>query len=100
MSIKTIHIFGYGETQIIGKDSNVKVSSLSLTKLQAVVDNVFSKKPIDNNSSDVYHAINIFKNAHVDYLPKEKGQKSFRIKYSELDSSLVDELITEIQATV
>lgn len=29
----TIHIFGYGETQIIGENNNGKIPSLSLTTL-------------------------------------------------------------------
>jgi uncharacterized protein YqfB (UPF0267 family) len=39
----TIHIFGYGETQLISSDSNKKVATSTLTKVQAVIDNVYSK---------------------------------------------------------
>ena len=56
----TLHIFGYGETQLIGTDSNKKVPTSALTKVQAVVDNVYSFKPEGNTATEVYHAINIF----------------------------------------
>jgi len=100
-----LHIFGYGETQVIGKDLNKKVNSSSLTKLQAVVDNVYSKKPADNNAGTDYHAINIFFDEFVDYIGKfdlsqnnNNRNNTFRIDFTEVDSNLIDELITEISA--
>lgn len=97
MSIKTIHIFGYGETQVIGENTNKKVLSTPLTKLQAVVDEIFSKKPNGNNATALYHAINIFKGNFADFIPKTKGEKSFRVKYSDINSILVDELVAEVE---
>lgn len=70
---KTIHIFAYGEAQIISKDVNYKTSVSNFTKLQAVIDNIKSLKPADVNASD-YHAINIFENMKVAYLSKEKNK--------------------------
>ena len=58
----TIHIFGYGETQLIGKDLNSKVETSLLTLADAVDSNVFSKKPTDNTSTIDFHSINIFNN--------------------------------------
>jgi hypothetical protein len=49
----TLHIFGYGETQLIGTDFNKKVPSAELTTLAAVVDNVYSFKPEDNTANNV-----------------------------------------------
>jgi len=34
----TLHIFGYGESQLIGDNFNYKVPTSSLTTAQAVVD--------------------------------------------------------------
>jgi hypothetical protein len=100
-----LHIFGYGETQVIGKDLNKKVDSSSLTKLQAVVDNIYSKKPADNNATADYHAINIFNSQFVDYMGKfeftensNNQDKTFRIDFKDVDSTLIDELISEINA--
>jgi hypothetical protein len=97
-NFNTIHIFGYGETQLIYSDSNKKVATSTLTKVQAVIDNVYSKKPADNNAGTDYHAINIFDNMFADYIPKTQGEKSFRVKYEDLDDTLINELVTELKA--
>lgn len=96
----TIHIFGYGETQLIDSDLSLKVKSQSLSKLLAVIDNIYSKKPLDNTSKNEYHSINIFNDSFVDFIPNIKGEKPFRIKHSELDSSLINDLILEIKESV
>ena len=97
-NFNTIHIFGYGETQLISSDSNKKVATLTLTKVQAVIDNVYSKKPADNNAGTDYHAINIFDNMFADYQPKTREEKSFRVEYKDLDATLINELVEEIKA--
>ena len=94
----TIHIFGYGETQLIGSETNKKVSTSTLTKVQAVIDNVYSQKPTDNNAGTEYHAINIFYDMFADYIPKTREEKSFRVKFSDLDATLINELVDEIKA--
>jgi len=95
-----LHIFGFGKTQLISKESNKQVDSTSLTKLQPVINEILSKNPNDNSSDydNNYHAINIFNDSFVDFLPKTKEQKSFRVKYSELNKSLIEELVEEIKA--
>jgi hypothetical protein len=80
-NFNTIHIFGYGETQLISSDSNKKVATSILTKVQAVIDNVYSKKPADNNAGVEHHAINIFNDMFADYTSKTKDEKSFRVEY-------------------
>jgi hypothetical protein len=97
-NFNTIHIFGYGETQLISSDSNKKVATSVLTKVQAVIDNVYSKKPTDNNAGTEYHAINIFNDMFADYQPKTREEKSFRVKYVDLDATLINELVEEIKA--
>ena len=94
----TIHIFGYGETQIIGKDLNKKVPTSVLTTVQAVVDNAYSKKPEDNNAEAEYHAVNIFNDMFADFQPKSGN--AFRTKFADLDASLIEALEAEIVAYV
>lgn len=97
-NFNTIHFFSYGETQLISSDSNKKVLTSSLTKVQAVIDNVYSKKPIENNAGTEYHAVNIFSDMFADFMPKTKGEKSFRVKFVDLDVILINELVEEIKA--
>lgn len=94
----TIHVFSYGETQLITDTENKKVNSADLTTLQAVVDNIYSHKPTDNDADTNYHAINIFNDLFADWLPSDKDQKSFRVPYAELDATLIDDLVAEINS--
>lgn len=98
----TIHIFGYGEAQIIFETVNFKTGVDKFTKLQAVIDNVKSKKPADKTAGD-YHAINIFGDLRADYnakssdgaKPKDEDKSSFSVKFADLDSKKLDALVAE-----
>jgi hypothetical protein len=89
----TIHVFAYGEAQIIGKDLNFKASISKFTKLQAVIDDVKSKKPANVTAGD-YHAINIFHSIDVRYMGKAK-ENSFSCKVAELNETKLNALIAE-----
>ena len=91
----TIHIFAYGEAQIISKDLNYKTDKSKFTKLQAVVDNIKSKKPADVQDKD-YHAINIFDAHKVAYLGKEK-EGTFSVNFADIDSAKLDALKAEFK---
>jgi hypothetical protein len=95
---KTVHIFGYGETQIIGEDYNKKTSTSGLTKVQAVIDDVWSKKPQNSDASQDYRAINIFEGMFSDYQPNTG--KGYRTPFSELDATAIQELVDEVYAAV
>lgn len=94
----TIHIFGYGETQLIGENLNKKVSTSALTTAQAVVDNVYSFKPEGNNATEEYHAVNIFKDMFADWQTSQQGVEGWRVQYPELDATLIEALVAEIVA--
>lgn len=90
----TLHIFGYGESQVITDTENKKVASDKLTKVQAVIDNIYSLKPADNNAGTDYRTINIFNDLFADY--SDNQGNSFRVEYSELDSKKINALVAEI----
>jgi hypothetical protein len=96
----TLHIFGYGETQLIGTDFNKKVNTSLLTTAQAVIDNVYSFKPEGNTATKEYHAINIFNDMFADWQTSQQGVDGWRVEYSELDATAIDALIAEIIAYV
>ena len=89
----TIHIFAYGEAQIIGKDLNFKANVNAFTKLQAVITDIKSKKPADKTDGD-YHAINIFFSADCRYMGKTK-ENSFSCKLVDLNEAKLNALIAE-----
>jgi len=92
----TLHIFGYGETQLIGKNLNKKVPTSVLTTAQAVIDNVYSFKPEDSTATEEYHAINIFNDMFADWQTKQQGVKGWRVQFAELNKTEIDALIAEI----
>lgn len=92
----TIHIFAYGEAQIVSKDLNYKTAVSRFKKLQEVIDNVKSKRPADVTAKD-YHAITIFENMKVAYLSKQK-EGSYGFKFADLDKAKYDALVSEFQS--
>ena len=95
----TLHIFGYGETQVNGSISK-KVATTSLTKVQAVIDYIYSLKPTDNNADVEYHAITIVKNVFARFTPKTEGEQSYSIAFKDLNIAIIEELIAELEAIV
>lgn len=90
----TIHIFGYGETQINSKDLSVKVSTATLTTVQPVIDGIFAKKPATNTTVITdFHAINIFGYNDVRWMCKT----GFDVKNDADLKPLIDALIAELE---
>ena len=92
-TFNTIHIFGFGVVQVIGKDFNIQAPIFSVqSQANACIDNLWSTKPSDNTSTKQYHAINVFDNMFADWQSKIKGEKGFRTEYKDLDASLFEAL--------
>lgn len=96
----TLHIFGYGETQLIGTDLNKKVPTSVLTTIQALINNVYSFKPEGNTATKEYHAVNIFNDMFADWQTSQQRVKGWRVQYPELDETLIDALVAEVQSYV
>lgn len=93
---KLVHIFGYGETRLEGS-SEKTVTTTTLTKVQALIDFMRSKKPVDSDAGELFHVITIAKDLFGRYIPKNKDEKHYALKYNELDLKLVEDLVAEIQ---
>lgn len=89
----TIHIFGYGETQINSKDLSVKVKTTELTKAQPLVDAIWAKKPEDSDAEQTFHVIHCFGFDDVRYGSK----KGFSLKKDASLKPLIEELIAELE---
>ena len=96
----TIHIFGYGETQIIGNDNNGKVQSSELTNLVVLVDHIKTFLPENGVTLTDYHVIHIFEGSDVRYLgvgtEDRKEDTSFSVKYDQINLTLLDTLVNEV----
>lgn len=91
----TIHIFGYGETQLNGIDFSKKYSTTDLTKVQDVIDNVLKLKPTEVESSDL-HCINIFKDEKAVFMSSVTFDSNYTIDYAQLDVLKIEALVEEI----
>lgn len=90
----TIHVFGYGETQINSKDLSVKVATDTLTTVTPLLAGVFAKKPADNPTLVTdFHAVNFFGYKDVRWMSKE----GFNVKDDADLKPLIDNLIAELQ---
>ena len=89
----TIHILGYGETQINSSAFSVKVASTELKKVKPLVDAIWSKKPADSNAEESYHVIHCFGYNDVRYGSKD----GFSLKEDEALKPLIDALIAELK---
>jgi hypothetical protein len=91
----TIHIFGYGETQINSKDLSIKVATDTLTTVTPLVAGIFAKKPADNTTVITdFNAINLFGYNDVRWQSKD----SFNVKDDADLIPIIDALIAELQA--
>jgi len=105
MSKAILHIFGYGEAQIISEKTNFKTSADELNKLQAVIDDVKASKPKEATSAD-HHTINIFVGRKAHFIAKKpknakpngENKGTFTVNYDELDGKKVDALVAELTA--
>jgi hypothetical protein len=89
----TLHIFGYGETQINGDEFSVKVKTDTLTKVQPLVDAVWSLKPADSTAVQEFHAINIFNFDDIRYMTKD----GFNVETTPALKTLIEDLIAELK---
>ena len=93
----TIHIFGYGETQI-NADYSFKDATESFEKALALVDAVWAKKPADSLLTEkLYHVIHIFNGTDIRW----QTENGFSLKDEEIDSELaklIEDLKTELKA--
>lgn len=90
----TIHIFGYGETQINSKDLSIKVATDTLNTVTPLLNGIFAKKPAKNTTLVTdFHAVNLFGYNDIRWMSKD----SFNVKDETTLQSLVDNLIAELQ---
>lgn len=90
----TIHIFGYGETQINSQDLSIKVPTNTLTSVTPLLNGIFAKKPADNTTLITeFHAVNVFGYNDIRWMSKD----AFDVKDDATLKPLIDNLIAELQ---
>jgi len=92
----TLLIFGYGQTQLITDTDSKLVNSDELVSLNAVIQDIYSKKPLENKSQEDYTRIAIYNNDFADWV-NNNPDDYFKVSYTELNQSLIDSLVLEIK---
>jgi len=95
MNWKALHIFEYGQVQLVSNTENKLVDSNLCPSTQDVVNMVYSHKPEGNGATNDFDVINIFNDLFAEY---QSNSGVFRVDYSELDLALIERLVLEIEA--
>lgn len=95
MEIPTIHIFGFGNTQLVSLDNTFMVKNEELTTLQPLIDAIWDLKSPEVTAEKEYNVIHIFNQKGI------RWQSNFNIlidiqtdTLKDLIDSLIAELIT------
>ena len=101
-NFKTIHIFAYGETQIIGSTSDGKTASSDLASLQPLIDHIKGFRP-EGVLDRPHHVIHLHQGRKASYLGRGEAFKektSFHVNWDQLDAALIDALSDELAAAL
>lgn len=89
----TIHIFGYGETQINSSEFSVKTGTTELQTVTPLVDAIWELNPSGTTGEKKFHVIHLFSHNDIRWLSKE----GFSLKKQESLKPLIDNLIEELR---
>ncbi len=89
----TIHIFGYGETQINSKEFSVKVKTTTLQTVTPLVNAVWNKRPEGSTAEENYHVVNFFNYQDIRWVSKD----GFQLKDEQDLVTFIDDLIAELK---
>jgi hypothetical protein len=90
-----IHIFNYGETQLISKEHSVKVKTdLVSGETTTLINTIWNLKPSGTTGNKEFHVIHVFGYDDVRWLGGNKTH--FTLKNNTTLKPLIDNLITEL----
>jgi hypothetical protein len=89
----TIHIFGYGETQINSNEFSVKVKTTTLKTVTPLINAVWNKRPEGSTAEENYHVVNFFNYQDIRWVSKD----GFQLKDEQDLVTFIDDLIAELR---
>jgi len=97
----SMHIFGFGLSQMVGPVKNGKVASNTLTTLAPLLTYLASQQQTGTDISEVtLHALNVINNGgsgFIDFLPKDvTGNLHQRFMMADIDMTTVDNFADEL----
>jgi hypothetical protein len=97
----TIHLFGYGESQIISKTSNNKVAIDKLTTVAPLLTYLSTIQQEGTTiSPETMHVLSVFNGLFVDFFSNTNENKLQRFEWSNIDTNYIDALATQISENV
>jgi hypothetical protein len=103
-NFKTMHIFGYGEIQMLTKTDNVKVKSNTLESFTTFLD--YFGDLFNADLTMGFHVIHIFNNNQVRLVKKSSiddqntiavlNNSNITVKWSDINVTLINDLVNEI----
>ena len=95
----TIHVFGYGESQVIGSKANGKAPNGQLKSLAPLFAALAKKQQKGTKISlDDTHALNIFNEAFVEFHPNGAKNIGQRFTWADVNTKTVNKLADELLA--
>jgi hypothetical protein len=97
-SWNTIHIYGYGESQIISNDANRKVANDKLSTISPLLSFLATKQQ-EGTSVNIenLHTLNIANGTFIDFVPLfGNNNKMQRYLWNDVDITLIDNIADEI----
>jgi len=97
----TSHIFGYGESQMIGADKNGKVENGTLTTISPLITYLASIQQEGTTiSMDTLFALNIYHDDFIDFIPNSDGNLMQRFVWTDIDVTTTDAFTDELSAAL
>ena len=98
----TMHIFGYGESQMIGPDKNGKVANDTLSTIAPLISYLASLQQEGTNiSMENLFALNMFKEEFIDFYPNTMiANKAQRFKMVDLDLTTLNNFADELSGAI
>lgn len=94
---RSIHVFGYGNTRLIGTNGTADASTASLKALAPFLASLAAIQQKGTNVAlEEVHSLSIFNGAFADFRPGSGKNKPQRFAWADIDHKLVDKLQAEI----
>lgn len=94
---KTIHIFGYGESQVVGDNIRGKVANSSLKNISSLLTHLNTKLSKNKELKLVdLHALTIMNSSSIVFHSNSDKIQSSLFAWQDVDSNLIDRLAKEI----
>ena len=93
----SIHIYGYGETQLIEGDISSKMANSDLKALQPFIDYLSAHQQKGTKISlENTHAINVFSDKFVEFRSSNEKNKNQRFMWGDIDKKSIERLKKEL----